>query len=114
MPTSTGRTLLAGNGTKRVYGQFMDPAGNSYFTNDSITIDTQAPVLPEWMRANKWGGTNFDNTNAITLDTNGNSYVAGYFAGTTKFGTTTLISSGFNDSFVGKISSTGAFLRAVK
>jgi hypothetical protein len=50
----------------------------------------------------------------MAIDGSGNNYVAGYFAGTASFGTTTLVSSGDTDIFITKISSTGTYLRAVK
>lgn len=53
IPSSTGRTLLANNGTKTVLGQFNDQVGNVYYTNDSIILDTVAPLLPGRSRAIK-------------------------------------------------------------
>ncbi len=50
---------------------------------------------------------------ATAVDAAGNSYVTGYFRGTTTFGATTLISTGATDLFVAKLSATGTYLWAV-
>ena len=61
IPTSTGRTIATGSdGVKYVLGQFNDPAGNAYYTNDSITLDTLGPILPGRSRASKAGGYSSD------------------------------------------------------
>jgi len=49
---------------------------------------------------------------AITLDTTGNVYVTGAFAGTAGFGATSLVSAGDTDIFVTKLDSNGVFLAA--
>jgi hypothetical protein len=37
--------LLSGDGPKTVYAEFKDAAGNSRIVSDSITLDTQAPIV---------------------------------------------------------------------
>ena len=68
------------------------------------------PIL--W--ANKAGGTNYEycNSNSIAVDTNGNSYVTGYFNGSATFGIITLTSNGSYDIFVAKLDSNGNWLWA--
>ena len=48
IPSTTGWNLSPGaDGLRTVYGQFYDLAGNSYYTTDTITLDTQAPQFPK-------------------------------------------------------------------
>jgi hypothetical protein len=49
---------------------------------------------------------------AFNLDSAGNSYVTGFFMGTTTFGNTTLTAFGNNDAFVAKMDSNGNWLWA--
>ena len=53
--------------------------------------------------------------NSISIDSGGNSYIAGYYGATATFGSTTLMNYGnASDAFIAKISSTGAYLRAAQ
>jgi len=58
------------------------------------------------------GGTSDDRGNAITVDSAGNSYVAGTFKGTAAFGSKALVSAGGHDAFVTKLDKNGKFLWA--
>ena len=66
----------------------------------------------------KWallaGGGGYKNGEGIASDGFGNSYITGYFGGTTTFGDTTLTSFGISDIFVTKIDSLGNTLWAVQ
>ena len=54
-------------------------------------------------RVKQAGGTDYDRGYGIGLDAMGNSYVAGFFAGTAAFEGITLASSGGFDSVVARI-----------
>ncbi|MEN6446019.1 MAG: SBBP repeat-containing protein [Candidatus Cloacimonas sp.] len=67
-----------------------------------------------WLWAKKVGGTSNDLGKSIAVDSNGNSYITGYFNGIATFGTATLTSSGGDDIFVAKLDSSGNWLWAKK
>ena len=58
------------------------------------------------------GGISSDQGQAIATDSNGYSYVTGYFSGTATFGTTTLVSNGSKDVFIAKLDTSGNWLWA--
>ncbi len=58
--------------------------------------------------AQKGGGSEADEANAIAVDGSGNVYVAGKFKGSATIATTALASAGGEDGFVGKYNSSGA------
>ncbi len=62
------------------------------------------------------GGPGTDSVTAVAADSNGNSYAAGYFAGTAHFGITNLTAQGAQDLFITKLSSAGSvvWVRQVK
>lgn len=60
-----------------------------------------------WKWAIGAGGSRSDLAYDVTLDQSGSTYVAGFFQGTTAFGTLTLTAKGSVDAFVGKINSSG-------
>ncbi len=62
----------------------------------------------------KAGGSGTDRGVNITTDTQGNSYITGYFYGTANFGSTTLTSSGNQDIFIAKYNNAGTLQWAVK
>ncbi len=94
-----------------VTGRFMDTAtfGSYYLTsNGSCDIFVaKMDALGNWLWATKAGGTSGDYGHAISIDDSGNSYVTGYFYGTTTFGPYPLTSSGSCDIFVAKIDAQG-------
>jgi len=61
----------------------------------------------QWQWVKGAGGTGLDNSESISVDADGNSYVIGYFKETATFGATTLTSSGGYDIFVAKIDTDG-------
>ncbi|HMS91811.1 MAG TPA: hypothetical protein PKC87_06305, partial [Candidatus Absconditabacterales bacterium] len=65
----------------------------------------------EYLRAKRGGGISYDDAYGVVVDSGGNVYMAGRFQGTGQFGAYQLISSGSNDAFVAKLSSTGEYLR---
>ena len=66
----------------------------------------------QWARANT--GTGTATVLGITRDGSGNILATGYFTGSITWGTTALSSSGSEDIFVVKYSSSGTFLWAIK
>ncbi|RFS16815.1 SBBP repeat-containing protein [Emticicia sp. C21] len=60
-----------------------------------------------WVR--RAGGTNDDSASGVTVDEYGNSYITGYFVGSTTIGNTSFNSYGGNDIFVAKYAANGIF-----
>ncbi|MCE3227530.1 MAG: hypothetical protein K0S32_2081 [Bacteroidetes bacterium] len=71
---------------------------------------------PAFTWAKQFGGSNNENTRAITTDASGNVYVTGYFGGTTDFdpgaATLNLTTLGQSDIFVCKLDASGNLLWA--
>jgi len=102
------------------YGIAVDANGNSYITGcfnyiatfgtTTLTSSGSTDIFiakldssSNWLWVNQAGGTIDDGGRSIAVDANGNSYVTGYFEESATFGTTTLISSGYEDIFVAKL-----------
>nr|MDA3864149.1 SBBP repeat-containing protein [Deltaproteobacteria bacterium] len=90
-----GSTTLTSAGGNGVFIAKVDSSGN-------------------YLWAVKAGGSSDDRGNGIAVDSNGNSYITGYFGGTAEFGSTTLTSAGGNGVFIAKVDSSGNYLWAVK
>ncbi len=58
-----------------------------------------------WISAISLGGIGNDAANSLTIDTNGNIYVTGYFEDIVQFGNKKDTSAGFNDIFISKFDS---------
>jgi hypothetical protein len=80
--------------------------------NDAFIAELSSTWL--YLRAAKWWGAGVDNANWIAVDGQWNSYIAWFFSATASFWSKTLISSGWNDTFIAKLSSTWLYLRAAK
>ncbi len=85
----------------------------------AATSDVRVVVLPDtgtpptaWRWARSAGGTGVDRANKVAVDAQGNTYVAGGFSGTARFGGTTLTSAGAMDGFVAKYDTAGNLLWA--
>ena len=89
--TSTfGATTLTSKGTTDAFAAKLDPSGNV-----------------SWVTG--FGGTGFDQSSKVVLDSSGNLYVAGLFQSTVNFGPTTLTSQvGSYDVFTAKLGPTGS------
>jgi len=102
------------------YGIAVDANGNSYITGcfnyiatfgtTTLTSSGSTDIFiakldssSNWLWAKQAGGASFDYGYGIAVDDNGKSYVTGYFEDSATFGTTTLISSGYEDIFVAKL-----------
>ncbi len=67
-----------------------------------------------WLWAVQAGGLSIDHVSGIALDSAGNAYITGAFAGTANFGSHTLTVSGWRNTFVAKLDADGNWLWAVK
>ncbi len=85
-------------------------------TENLVFQDNSSPSSrdePSWLWAQSAGGTYLDEGTGITVDNNGDTYIAGLFVGTVTFGNTTLASQGIFDVFIAKLDSDGDWLWAV-
>jgi len=76
--------------------------------------DISAQNDPGWQWAKQAGGTSSEAGYAIATDNNGNSYVAGYFYGTSFYGSVQLDSGGNSDIFVAKLDVQGNWIWAIQ
>ncbi|GAB3512847.1 NHL repeat-containing protein [Emticicia fontis] len=109
-----------GSGQDIGMGIELDKSGNVYiagvfqettsFENTSLTSNGDYDVfiakynnvgVMQWVQ--KIGATLADQTNDISVDSNDNAYVTGYFQNTVKFGNANLTSAGIGDIFVARI-----------
>lgn len=74
----------------------------------------QALSAQTWDMVLKLGGSGHDQSNGIVLDASGNIYTTGWFESSLTFGSTTINSSGLEDIYVAKYSSTGTPLWIAK
>lgn len=118
------------NGASAGYQVVADAAGNTYVAGTggaSIALDDLLPssqrgtgnlfILkrdpsgkPLWVLRGGAGATPL----ALALDGAGQPVVAGFFTGTTAFGSSTFSSAGGTDGFVARLSADGAWLGAVR
>ncbi len=90
-----GTTTLTSAGSNDAFVAKLDPMG-------SFAWATQA------------GGTGNDAAFGVSTNVDGSSVVAGWFAGTATFGTTTFTSAGLDDAFVAKLDPMGSFAWATQ
>jgi hypothetical protein len=144
---STGALLWAkrfgGGVTTQANSIAVDSSGNVYTTgifSDTADFDPSADVTNNLIAvgqtdafvskldstgaliwAKGFGGTPDDSGESISVDSSGNVYTTGYFAGTADFdpvdfdpgiGVTNLTAVGYIDAFVSKLDSTGALIWA--
>ena len=105
-----------GQGNSYVTGRFVGMASFGTFTLTSNGItDVFIAKLDsngEFLWAKGAGGTGPDIGNGIAVDSQGNSYIVGYFGFSISFGDFDLISNGMWDVFVTKLDTYGNFLWA--
>ena len=106
------------NGNAYVAGYFV---GTATFGSTSLVSSGSDDIFiaklnssGSWQWAVKAGGSGSDKGYGIAVDSSGNTYVTGTFFGTATFGNTSLISSGYYDIFIAKLSSSGTWQWAVK
>jgi hypothetical protein len=109
-----------GNISDQGFAISSDDAGNCYLTGDfsgtatfgyySITANSSPDIFVasinsggNWLSASQAGGSYADEGWAITIDSEGNNYVAGRFESTASFGLNYLTSNGDYDIFVAKL-----------
>lgn len=114
----TGNVYVVGtfNGT----ANFNTPSATGSFEvtsagdRDIFVVKYNASAARQWVR--RGGGTSFDEGKDISVDSNGDFYITGYFASTANFntpsasGSNELISAGSVDIFVIKYNTSGGIL----
>ncbi|HQF67439.1 MAG TPA: SBBP repeat-containing protein [Candidatus Cloacimonadota bacterium] len=77
----------------------------------AVVLEAQ---VPQWQWAVCAGGSSgVDASKSIAIDSQGNQYITGSFAGTVTFGSHTLTENGYRDVFVAKLDPSGNWLWAV-
>ncbi|MGZ4037843.1 MAG: SBBP repeat-containing protein, partial [Bacteroidia bacterium] len=111
-----GNVYTAGNFRGHVD---LDPGNGTFmvhsFGSDDMFI-TKLDATGNFVWAKQLGGPDYDNGSAITIDTYGNIYIAGFFQGTSDLdpgpGIFNLSSNGSNDVFIAKLNPSGNFIWA--
>lgn len=100
-------------GQVTIAGQFE---GQVAFGSTTLTSKGQYDIFVArlssagaFLWATSAGGADSEGAAAVAVDGQGNIHIAGGFSGTTTLGSTTLTSKGQTDSFVAKLTSSGAF-----
>ncbi len=125
---------IRGGGTGNDYGKGVSvlPDGSSIITgyfngtatfgtttltstvgsNDTFTAKVNANGSYAW--AIRGGGTGDDQANGVSALLDGSSIITGSFNGTATFGTTTLTSTGLQDTFTAKVNADGSYAWAIR
>jgi hypothetical protein len=108
---------LDSSGNIYIVGYFQ---GNASFGSTTLTSSGSYDVFVaklntkgDWLWAVGVGGSDDDKGYGIDVDSSGNTYVTGYFAGNASFGSTILRSSGLLDVFVMMLNSSGVWQWAI-
>ena len=118
MGNDNGNGIVAGlDGYIYTTGKFE---GSCAFGTVTLTAEGSADIFISkhdaltgnlaWTK--RFGGNGYEQTNAVTLDANGNLFITGQFNGFVSFENQLLASSGNADIFIVKISSSGSVLWA--
>ncbi|MDP8314998.1 MAG: T9SS type A sorting domain-containing protein [Candidatus Celaenobacter antarcticus] len=115
--TGSGITIDA-DGNTYVTGPFRETATfDSYSLTSNGDVDIFVAKMDangNWQWATKAGGSDWDGGYGITIDSDGNTYVTGYFRETATFGSYSITSYGGNDIFVAKMDANGNWQWATK
>jgi hypothetical protein len=76
-------------------------------SNDLFVAKLSSTGTFQWVSKSTLSGATL--SHQLTTDSNDDIYIAGYFTGTSAWGSTTLTSAGGNDGFLTKLSNTGTF-----
>jgi Domain of unknown function (DUF4347)/Beta-propeller repeat len=107
------------NGNIYTTGSFQGTAtfGSTSLTSAGMTGASDIFITKQasdgtfiWAKA--MGGTSSDQANGVAVDSSGNVYTTGYFAGLANFGSTSLTSAGPADIFITKQASDGTLIWA--
>ncbi len=105
---------LDANGNIFVSGNFQNIAifGDTTVTSsggtDIFIVKYSKNGIVQWVQTA--GGSNDDVSQDMTIDSNGNVYIAGGIQGTATFGTTSLTSGGDGDIFIAKYNTNGTLI----
>ncbi|MBW6514283.1 MAG: SBBP repeat-containing protein [Candidatus Syntrophosphaera sp.] len=103
-------------GNQYITGSFTDTAVFGPISLTSISSSdlfiAKLDANGNWLWANRAGGVGSDSGRGISVDSEGNIYVTGNFAGEAVFGPLVLVSSGLEDVFVAKLDTNGNWLWA--
>ncbi len=106
------------DGSSIITGYFSDTAtfGTTTLTStgstDTFTAKVNADGSYAW--ATKAGGPGNDGAYGVSALPDGSSIITGFFSGTAIFGTTSLISTGLEDTFTAKVNADGSYAWATK
>ena len=104
------------SGNAYVTGYFRGSASFGSFTLTSAGSDdvfvAKLDTNGNWLWAKSAGGSDHAQGRGVAVDTSGNTYITGLFAGSASFGGTTLTSAGSQDVFVAKLDTNGNWLWA--
>ncbi len=120
-----------GTGNDEAFRVALDAGGNSYttgyfsgtaqFGGIFLTSSGGADIFiaktdpnGNWLWARRAGGTGNDWAYSICTDSEGNSYLTGYFRDSVVFGAMTLSSVGLEDIFIAKVDTNGNWLWAIR
>jgi hypothetical protein len=93
----------------RLTGDQMDQDNSKAIQGSSFSPeDLGNPPQVNWLK--QYGGDGYDVAQDVILDSEGNSYVTGWFSGPVNFGGGSLTSAGYTDAFVVKYSSSGSLV----
>ena len=102
---ATNNALTISNATPLQAGSYSVILSNAGGAVTSLVATLNVNVEPDFLWALGAGGPTNDEILGVACDTNGNTYVAGYFSGTANIGGTNLTSAGGEDIFVAKFDS---------
>ena len=110
--TTTTQPLPVGSVTSTT--QPVAPSVTTTSSTPNGTPSTTVPATPALFAAVRAGGISYDNIQAVEALNNGAALVAGTFDRSASFGSTTLVSDGCQDAYVGKVSASGSWVWVIR